>query len=216
MVDPEARFLQNQEARTAARRKHNKTNDSHVFWKDLRGKLASWRDRLTAIADDDTAHKTASNRQEALHALDQLQEECKQFQTEALSASELPVSDLRLLHQEFATCAQQLHDARNVVSPPTRFVFARYRAAWNDRERPVELTREEEEEIGNNFGKPTKEVSTFARGRVIQDLNNATIIEEFDGAVRVASTDQDAISVLELSESTSLVLQDLRHCQVTM
>jgi hypothetical protein len=171
---------------------------------------------LTAIADNDTAYKTASDRQEALHTLEQLQGECKQLQTEALSASELPVSDLRLLHQEFATCAQQLHDARNIVSPPTRFVFARYRAAWNEREKPVEQIGEEKKESGENAGRPAKKVSTFAQGRVIQDLNNATIIEESDGAVRVTSTDMEASSILELSESNSLVLQDLRRCQVTM
>jgi len=214
MMDPETRFLQNQEARTAALRKHSKTNGSHLFWRDLRGNLADWRNRLAAIAADQTKYKAASDRQEALHDLDQLKNECKKLQKEALATSELPVSDLRLLHQEFATCAQQLHDARNVVSPPTRFVFTRYRVAWNER---VVVGKDEENiTLEDELQESVKRVSRVAQGRVIQDLTDAVIDEASDGTVRMTTTESGSTDELDLSESMSLVLQNLCRCQVTI
>lgn len=217
MMDPEARFLQNQEARTAAVRKHNKRNDSHQFWKELRGNLAAWRSRLEAILPVDNANvKTASDRQEALLALDLLKDECKKIQKEALATSELPISDLRLLHQEFTTCSQQLQDARNTVSPPTRFVFARYRSAWNEQEQKEEgkdhKTKYGEHGIENRL----KKASVVAQGRTIQDLVNSKVAEDLDGTVRVVSLANGSTSDLKLSQSTSLVLQDLHLCQVVM
>ena len=208
LMDPEARFLQNQEARTAAVRKHTKTNDVHAFWRDLRGKLAEWGNRLEQQKHE---CRTANERQLALQELETLQQELKAMQKDALAELELPVADLRLLHNEFASCAQQLQDARDVVCPPTRFVFARYRAAWKER-----MTTHGDEKVVEQE-KEVKSKAFVTQGRTIQDLADAVIVEQEDGSVRVTSGGGKVDTLkLESIGSMSLVLQNLRHCQVSM
>lgn len=205
MDDPEQRFLRNQEARLAARHKHTKTQDVHAFWRDLRGTLALWNERLAEISK-------ANDRHAALNELDVLQNDLKVLQKEALSELELPVSDLKLLHNEFASCSEKLQETHNIVSPPTRFVFSRYRAAWKEREsKDVKIEAKPAEE-------PIVKTSKVAQGRVIADMSNATIAEGADGIVQVTSNDDGTTGTLQLDsvESSSLVVQNLRGCKVSL
>lgn len=167
--------------------------------------MAPWNERLTEIAKSNDRHA-------ALNELDVLQIDLKLLQKEALSELELPVSDLKLLHNEFVSCSEKLQEAHNIVSPPTRFVFSRYRTAWKEREaKDVKIEVKPAEEA-------IVKASKVAQGRVIADISNATIAEGADGIVQVTSNDDGTTSTLQLDsvESTSLVVQNLRSCKVLM
>lgn len=208
MTDPETRFLQNQQARAAAVRKHAKTNDAQSFWSDLRGELALWNIRLE---QQNHEKSIAAERQLALQELDLLQQDLKIMQKAALRKLELPVADLRLLHCEFASCLQRLQNVRDVVSPPTRFVFSRYRAAWKEQGMTIgdEILIEDDKEVG--------ELKTgVAKGRCIQDMHDADVVE-LEGECVTVTYDNGKVDSLKLDStgSMSLVLQNLRCCRVS-
>lgn len=153
----------------------------------------------------------AAERQLALQELETLQQDLKTMQKAALIKLELPVSDLRLLHSEFAACAQRLQNARDVACPPTRFVFSRYRAAWKEQNAAMgeELIMKEETKIY-----PLK--TGVTKGRCIQDLNDAVVVELLDIGVSVTFGDGKVDSLnLDSTGSTSLVLQNLHRCHVS-
>ncbi|KAI2490927.1 hypothetical protein MHU86_23643 [Fragilaria crotonensis] len=81
MTDPETRFLQNQQARKAAVRKHTKTNDANSFWAYLRGELALWN---TRVERHNHEYLIAAERQLALQELETLQQDLKAMQKAAL------------------------------------------------------------------------------------------------------------------------------------
>jgi hypothetical protein len=209
IMNPEKRFLQNQEARTAAVRKHAKGNDTNAFWRDFRGKLALWNNRLEQHSME---CRTAMDRQRALQELETLQQDLNIMRKDVLAALELPVADLRLLHNEFASCAQRLQLGREVVCPTTRFVFARYRAAWKERK-----TVTPQEHSSENNQRRTKLTSVVPQGRTIQDLEGALVVEQIDRNVSVTfgGGNVDIIKLPSLG-STSLVLRNLRNCQLSM
>lgn len=207
-MNPEKRFLQNQIARAAAVHKHTKVNDTIAFWREFRGKLALWNNRLD---QQNIECRTATDRQRALHELEILQQELNIMRKDALDELELPVADLRLLHNEFTYCAQRLQNGRNVVCPTTRFVFARYRAAWKER------TTMSSHENSSENQRGIKSTSVVPLGRTVQDLEHALVVEQMDGSVSVTFVGGDVdILKLESLASMSLVLQNLRHCELFM
>ena len=208
ITDPETRFLQNQQARKDAVRKHIKTNDANSFWADLRGEMELWN---TRVEQHNHEYLIAAERQLALQALATLQQDLKAMQKAALIKLELPVSDLRLLHSEFAACAQRLQNARDVACPPTRFVFSRYRAAMKEQKTAIG-----EEIVMKENTKVCESKTGVTKGRCIQDLNDAYIVEQEDIGVTVAFGDGKVDSLdLDCMGSTSLVLQNLRRCHVS-
>jgi hypothetical protein len=208
-MDPERRFLHNQEQRLTAVRKHDKGNDLHDFWRDFRGKVALWKGRVEDLGHE---YKKSSERQLALLKLENLHADLKIIQKDALSHFDLPVADLRILHNEISSCNHQLQSTRNVLCPPTRFVFTRYRAAWKDK---TSTSKECENKNIENIVKISDKVVT--QGRMIQNMSYATILENEDGTFNI-TYDNDNLNkiTLELDTSASLVLSNLFRCSVSM
>jgi hypothetical protein len=209
IMNPEKRFLQNQEARAAAVHKHSKGNDTNAFWREFRGKLALWNSRLDKHSIE---CRTATDCQRALQELETLQHELNLMRKDVLAELELPVADLRLLHNEFASCAHRLQNGRDLVCPATRFVFSRYRAAWKERKT---VTAQENSSEKNQRG--IKSTGVVPEGRTVQDLEHAVVVEQIDGSV-IVTFGASHVDILKLESlgSTSLVLRNLRYCQVSM
>jgi hypothetical protein len=208
-MNPEKRFLHNQEQRLASIRKHDKGNNLHDFWRDFRGKVALWKEKVEKLGHE---CKTSSERQLAMRQLESLHLDLKSLQRDALISFELPVADLRILHNEISNCNYQLQSARDIVCPPTRFVFTRYRAAWNDK---ISNAREGERESNENAVKIPDKIVT--QGRIIHNLSHATIFENEDGTFNVNyESDTSSCMRLDLDTSASLVLSNLFRCSISM
>jgi hypothetical protein len=210
--DREAHFLESHEKRNAnLSKKHRKSQDLAVtFWKALRPSLQQWDDNLHAIQNSVTV--TTKQRREVSDALDFLEVALKALQGDSLSLKDvdLPVSDVRLLHKEFSQRATRLEQVRKDVSPATKFVFHRYRAAIK-------------EQNLNILSKETVKAAPGCRQKVqvasnsLNDLRDVSIVEESDGKIRIQSKSGD-VRFLDPAEKnySSIILLNLFSCQVEM
>jgi hypothetical protein len=204
----ETRFLKNQQARVAAVSRRHETEREHKaqvsqLWTRLQNEMAAWRQRL----------QSGGKRQEALRDLAVLQNDLSQLQKEVLTM-ELPISDVTLLHKEFGTCWEELQRVRDEICPPTKFVFRRYRAALLEKQQQINQSQENNTvEQGDTLQQQYR--TKVCMGRAIQDLQNATIVEDENGTITIVQQNKDPM-VIPTSTETALVLQNLCQCHVTM
>jgi len=203
----EARFLENQRARTAALAKGNSRRKEMLsnFWAEVRGQLVQWRNRLSQRQS--LPSRRASDRQQAMKDLDRMLDEMRLLQKNALGVDlELTVTDLKLLHDEFAKCRKQLEEAREFLCPSSRFTFKRYRSAL--KERGVSDVEGEKKLFVERKKK------NFQPGRSIQNLSDVLIYENIDGTVRIESDGETKRIQKDVLDSTSLVVQNLFNCEI--
>jgi len=201
----EARFLRNQKARTVGisnSSKHRK-DELFNFWAEVREQLSQWQSRLS----NRKLLPVTSDRHQAMNDLDQMLIEIKILQKNALAAEVmLTATDIKLLHEEFATCRSHLEEVREIICPSTRFVFKKYRSALRKRG-----TRKAG--IGDTSVART-EPKYLELGRSVQDFSESDIYEEEDGSFTIKSKGNISTLQRKIRISTSLVLQNLRDCKV--
>lgn len=207
MLSQEARFLEAREARTA-RPRRKAHQDLHDFWSALREDLRQWESRLDALLQEEHPH-TASQRKESIEKLHVLLADLQNLRRQCLSSTdiELPPADVRLLHEEFTNLATRLDQARNEIVPPTKFTFKRYRAAMRGMESSTEMKQK------TRVSTKLPSQLTFG-GRVIQDHCDASLI--LDKRSLSIQTSEESIVRKEETDTSSLLLQNLKRCRVTM
>jgi len=224
-MSQEARFLEAREARAAAQRPRRQSHHEnlHEFWNSLRQDLAAWQYRLDALEQHETPIQTASQRTKCRENLDILLRDLQRLRRNCLSSTdvpELPPADVRLLHQEFTTLATKLDQVRQDLIPPTKFTFKRYHAAMQQQQQQQSLQAGD----SNDYQVPKRAAVPKAPhslaslgGNVIQDYHDATVILESNGVLTMEREGEDD-SIVEQPEklSSSLLLQNLERCQVTM
>lgn len=211
----EARFLEAREARAQRpnKQRQSRHDDLHEFWTSLRRDLAAWQGRLDTLQQESCV-KTASQRTACIEKLDVLLQDLYALRTNCLSLSntevpELPPADVRLLHLEFTAMAGRLDQVREKLIPPTKFTFKRYRAA---------MQRQQKDATNENEKTTKTTVSKLPlSGNIIQNHCDATLILHADGNLVIQGKNGEE-RIVEQSEkdSSSLLLQNLECCQMTM
>jgi hypothetical protein len=239
----EARFLESREKRfqeRSNRSKHHRPNNDDVvsFWKCTRDMLQQWSDRLHDIIpeNDNRTCLTAAQRIRTEAQLDSLLLELQQLRKQCLLVNdesrdfELPLADVRLLHEEFTKHAMKLDTVRQQLCPPTKFVFKRYRAAMRERAENEEVNDVLETQVvthqhdDRDTARQEKPQQVTHRGNVVEKYSDNTIVVQQDGSIRVQQkgTDEQTTTIIspsndgEVSSSSSLLLQDLQNCDVTL
>lgn len=226
-MSQEARFLEARQARATQRLQQQndrkaRHEDLNQFWTSLRRDMDAWDNRLTALQEQQKAIsiQTAFQRTSCIEQLDSLLQDLHALKRNCLSSNdipELPPADVRLLHQEFTTLATRLDQVREELIPPTKFTFKRYRAAMQQQKlRKNESTTDGAQENAVYNSTPSSLLTSLG-GNVIQNYSDATLILDANGKLTI-QTGNGEKSVVEQSdtESSSLLLQNLKHCQVTM
>lgn len=206
----EARFLRNQKARTdgISNISKHKKDELFSFWATFRENIKDWKSRLSACKLMPCL--PTFNRQQAMNTLDEMVNELKMLQKNALAAEvELTATDLKLLHKEFATCRTEMEEVREIIYPSTRFVFKKYRAALREQR---DVSNASVGDSVANFART--EPQSLELGRSVQNISNSEVNEEKDGSFTIESNGN--ISTLRRQTATSLVVQDLHNCKISL
>jgi len=125
-----------------------------------------------------------------------------------LAPDDLPMSDLRILHEEFAKHQSLLDGARKTLLPKGKFVFARYRKAWQEQQELEQQMgsgkspngSETDDGIGgaiNSFDRtsnPRQEIPTRTRTipkDCIHDIAGARVVVDCLGRIRVSELENE-------------------------
>ena len=212
-VDAEAKFLESQKARTDSLRykatRHRKEEALNAFWASLKEYLSSWNDLLEQLS---AAHPVAAITEEEkrnVHLeLSELQERLKRLRKNCLSTSceildenaatsgellpmppdEMPLTDIRLLHNEFTHCQAKMDEVRQKILPRGKFVFRRYREALSRQEQGRAPLRAASKEVVSASTPATSRKQSHDENEV-KELRNQVIDVYSDGRVEVKPND---------------------------
>eukprot|EP00980_Cylindrotheca_fusiformis_P027868 scaffold22560_cov135-Cylindrotheca_fusiformis.AAC.79 len=211
-MDQEAKFLKSQQARvnTIERSQRVQRVDSiHSFWATLREKRSAWESKLCALGE-------SQGQQAALYQeLQDLKAELHQIRKHCLGSTvcyddwevpDLPVADLRLLHDEFSRCFSVWEATKKQISPKGNFSFRRYRE---------EIARRKAQ--GIPLSAPVAAESALSskphllkEGACLQGLSNVSIVIDSKGNVRVRDEHIMKIGLFLLNFFTHHVLNSNR------
>lgn len=212
MVDQEKKFLESQRARVntierSQRLQH--TDILHAFWAHLRQKLSIWESKLHHL-------QKVQGKQSAKHQqLQDLKIELQQIRKHCLGSTvcfddwevpDLPVADMRLLHNEFSKYFAMWEVAKEVISPKGKFTFRRYRE---------EISRRKAQGIPLSAPLATQ-TSISPRPRVLhtgaclEGISNESIVIDADGNVLVRNE-----QIMNVSDA-ALLVRNLHHCSLVM
>lgn len=211
-MDQEKKFLESQQARvnTIERSQRLQHADTlHVFWTLVREKLSAWEKKLHALQE------TQGKKPAAYQHLQDLKEELQLLRKHCLGSTvcfddwevpDLPVADLRLLHNEFSKYFTIWEAAKEIICPKGKFSFRRYRE---------ELARRKAQ--GIPLSAPlvaqttiTSKPQVLHKGACLQDISNESIAIDSDGNVRVRDE-----QIMKVSDA-ALLVRNLQNCSVVM
>lgn len=155
--DREAQFLASRAERLghSGGQASSRNEEFQLFWSRARQEISSWTQRVENLRlegsthvdssdkDNDTTEqstKDSTHRVQLREDLAQLKSDLETLRKHCLShesssydgwtvPEELPLTDLRLLHNEFTKCSALLETARKNLLPKAKFIFQRYRQA---------------------------------------------------------------------------------------
>ena len=215
-------FLRAQEARTAALTRRGRKNEIYDFWSELKNDLKEWDTLRDALLTDSALSAGAASTR-----LEQLLQLLRDLRRKALSPSleypELPVADVRVLHNELTDRSQRLEEARDKLCPPDKFVFRRYRAAMHKRSIEKKTNRVNKTAVDPNDAKGLMPMPTPTRspepsvGRTIQNHHKAIIVEDVAGKTTIQFESGQSTRLDVSGEADgSITLRDLHECQITL
>jgi hypothetical protein len=214
-MDQENLFLRSQQARVSIikRSQHRQHTEAfHAFWALLKIKLSEWNDDLDLLQAKEL--KTQHDHQE----LQDLKESLQQLRKHCLGSTvcfddwevpDLPVADLRLLHNEFSKYFTKWENAKEVIAPKGKFIFQKYREEVAHRKaRGIPLS------IPHGMQMPSQKTSQsttiLEEGACLQDLSNVSITIDSDGNVFVEGDEHMKIS------AAALLVRNLQNCILVM
>ncbi len=239
----ELQFLSAHENRIAIRRsvaeKRRCQEHSRVKeWTDLRQDLAKWKDRVEQIgfsASNTTSFDEPNDKIQISTRCDQpttdnvwrvlgdMQEELRQLQQRCRlqnEASDWPISDLRLLHDEFTVCYALLDDKRQSLLPSRKFLFSRYRAELARRQQqPLDHLSKLEDK---NQLRPSITSSIMEGDNVIQGMNHVDItINQGQYSIVRQTLSENPLATptgckTVSNDATSLILCNIEHSKITV
>jgi len=242
----EANFLANREARNlhrASPRSRKESDDLDSFWSSVKTYLKDWNDRLACLANEPTNNEADKRRlQEKFNDLLWQLQSVRKVCLSSLETSEtaivdiappppdLPLADVRHLHQELTQCQDALEKMKTELLPKGKFVFRRYREAMRKREEEMQSGAgvNNGDSSGRRANAQTK-IATAAtnapslqsletKRRAVQDLLDVEVLVDSKGKVVMkdgTAIERETILPLE-GESSTLSLRKLRNCTVTL
>jgi hypothetical protein len=211
-MDHEKKFLESHQARVNAIERSQRLQHAdtlHVFWTLVREKLSAWENKLHALQE------TQGKKAAAYQHLQDLKEELQLLRKHCLGSTvcfddwevpDLPVADLRLLHNEFSKYFTIWEAAKEVICPKGKFSFRRYREEMARRKAqgiPLSAPLVAQTTI-------TSKPQVLHKGACLQDISNESIVIDSDGNVRVRNE-----QIIKVSDA-ALLVRNLQNCSVVM
>jgi len=148
----------------------------------------------------------------------------------------LPLSEIRILHQEFAKYQQRFEQVKHTLLPKGKFVFSRYRQAMalqttQQKQGDSTLIREALQTAlqSQTYKTQEEQLPTIATTSCLQALSHATIIIHENGSVHVhksqsesSTSNDDAVTPCvnntdePVDHALPITIRDLHHCTITL
>jgi len=236
----ESKFLESQKARTDHLRqnaKRNRKEDAlNTFWSSLKSYLSSWDNRLEQLSEAHAVAATTEEEKRTVHLeICELQEELKQLRKGCLSTSyqtldqndatakqlptppdELPLTDIRLLHNEFTNSQAKLDQVRQKVLPRGKFVFRRYREALRKQEQgEIKTVSAASKEFTSNSSSKPSMTKTHDENE-LSDIRHQVVDVYADGRVKSSPKDNKRESNEVHRKEVPSVLRNVDNSTVCM
>lgn len=217
-MDPEARFLRNQQARLASLSSladQERRQERHRVHSALKQRLGEWKDRVQQTASEST---DASSKKESWR---NLQRELDDLRHQALNDTDISMADVRAWHESLTEHQQFLDMTTEKHQFQKRFSFRRYREAYERQEQRRRLVEAQQKDGSRQADvaetpadvtplvRETVEVETPLALDAIHDVKGALVEIRPDGSVAVDGTTVEGLD-------SPLHISNVSDCTINM